>query len=284
MRQLRALVLVGAVVLAGQAAAAKSTTPTTYKAKRGDTLIRIAKRFKTTVPALQAANPAVKDPHRIRAGQVLSLLAPKPAPTSTKNTSTKQKPPPALTNEVVVLGGSGVQTYTVAKGDNLSDLAKRFDTTVADLRKRNGLKANKPLQVGKTLTVPGPSWQCPVAGARRFSNDWGAARDGGGRRHLGNDLFAAKGTPVVAPVAGGLELRNGPVGGLAFYLHGTDGVLYYGAHLDAITAKASTLKAGQQIGTVGNTGNAKGGASHLHFEVHPAGHPVNPFPTLSRWC
>ena len=79
-------------------------------------------------------------------------------------------------------------------------------------------------------------------------------------------------------------MRNGAIGGLAFYLHGTDGVTYYGAHLDALQVGPGNVKAGQVLGTVGNTGNARGGSPHLHFEVHPGGKAVNPYPTLKRWC
>jgi murein DD-endopeptidase MepM/ murein hydrolase activator NlpD len=281
MRQLRALIVIGAVVLAGQAAA-KSGPPTTYKAKRGDTLGSIARRFHTTVDALAAAND-IPNPNRIRVGQVLNL---KPKPAMKPIVATKPaKPAKApLSAAVVVLGANGTSTYKVAKGDNLSKIATRYDTTVAELRKLNNLKPKAKLQVGQVLNVPGGVWACPVNGKpRSFSNDWGAARDGA-RQHMGNDVFAKKGTPVIAPVAGRVEWRSGAVGGIAFYLHGIDGVTYYGAHLDGQVAKAGQVKAGQQIGTVGNTGNAKGGASHLHFEIHPNGVAVNPYWTLKRWC
>ncbi|MDQ1444057.1 MAG: LysM domain, partial [Acidimicrobiaceae bacterium] len=56
MRRLRALVVIGALVLAGQAAARSAGPATTYKVKRGDTLSRIARRHHTTVEALTAAN------------------------------------------------------------------------------------------------------------------------------------------------------------------------------------------------------------------------------------
>jgi murein DD-endopeptidase MepM/ murein hydrolase activator NlpD len=276
MRQLRALVVIGALVLAGQGAARLTSTPTTYKVKRGDTLSTIARRHHVAIADLVAANK-LADPNRIREGQLLSLVPPPPPP--------PPAPAPApLSTEVVVLGGAGTATYIVVKGDNLSDLAKRFSTTVAELRKLNNLKPFRVLRIGVTLNVPGTSWTCPVNGKpRNFGNDWGAPREGA-RFHMGNDIFAARGTPVVAPVAGRVEYRNGKVGGNAFYLHGVDGVTYYGAHLDTETAPPGNVKAGEQIGTVGNTGNAKGTTPHLHFEVHPNDHAVNPFPTLKRWC
>jgi murein DD-endopeptidase MepM/ murein hydrolase activator NlpD len=280
MRQLRALIVIGAVVLVGQAAA-RSGPPTTYKTRRGDTLGSIARRFHTSVDALAAAND-IPNPNRIRVGQVLNLKA-KPKPAMKPIVATKPAKAP-LSGVVVVLGANGTSTHKVAKGENLSKIATRYDTTVAELRKLNNLKPKAKLQVGQVLNVPGGVWACPVNGKpRSFSNDWGAPREGA-RQHMGNDVFAKKGTPVIAPVAGRVEWRSGAVGGIAFYLHGVDGVTYYGAHLDGQVAKAGQVKAGQQIGTVGNTGNAKGGASHLHFEIHPNGVAVNPYWTLKRWC
>lgn len=282
MRQLRALVIIGALVLAGQAAAAKSSGPaTSYKVKQGDTLGSIARRHKTTVDALAAAN-ALSNPHKIKAGQTLALVPP-PATTPKTQLISSTKPSP-LTNEVVVLGGNGVMGYQVAKGDNLSDLAKKFGTTVAELKKLNKLK-NSTIRIGQTINVPGMQWTCPVQGAKHhdYSDSWGAPRHGG-RLHQGTDVFAKRGAPVVAPVAGKLSHRNGSIGGLAFYLDGVDGVRYYGAHLDALTARPGTIKAGAVIGTVGDTGNAKGTGPHLHFEIHLKGKPVNPVHTLERWC
>jgi murein DD-endopeptidase MepM/ murein hydrolase activator NlpD len=122
-----------------------------------------------------------------------------------------------------------------------------------------------------------------VHGKTSFTDTWGAPRAGGS--HKGTDVLAARGTPVVANLGGTLEPRKGPVGGIAYYLHADDGNTYYGAHLDALTAPAGRIEAGQQIGVVGDTGDAKGGVTHLHFELKPGGgDPVNSFWTLDKWC
>lgn len=92
------------------------------------------------------------------------------------------------------------------------------------------------------------------------------------------DLFAAKGCAVVAPVTGRVDeastvdrwnssTNNGADrGGLSFSIVGDDGVRYYGSHLSAIRVRAGQrVTVGQVIGAVGNTGDARGIATHLHF-------------------
>src|SRR5204862_118765 len=83
---------------------------------------------------------------------------------------------------------------------------------------------------------------------------WGAPRAQG--FHMGNDVVAARGTPVVAPVGGTLELKQGKIGGNAFYLRGDDGNTYYGAHLDSYVRDSGRIESGQQIGVVGDSGDA----------------------------
>lgn len=274
MRQLRALVVIAALVLAGQAAARTSGAPSTYKVKRGDTLSTIARKHKTTVDALVAAN-GLPSAHRIRQGQVIKLAKPQAAVKKPAN-----KTP--LSDEIVLIAAHGTSTYKVAKGDSLAKVAKRFNTTTAELKRLNGLKKST-IRVGQILTVPGGTWTCPVAGRRDFTDSYRAPRSGG-RVHAGTDVFAFRGTPVVAPVGGRLRYAHGRIAGLAFYLYGDDGVTYYGSHLDTVTARTGRIAAGAQIGTVGDSGNAKGTTPHLHFEIHRKGKAVNPYPTLRRWC
>lgn len=270
MQRFRALILIVVLALAGQAAAG------TYKVKRGDTLARIAKKHGTTVQALTAAN-GLANPNRIFENQVLNLGGSAPAAAGKA---------PAMSSKQVVVG-SGERRHTVAKGEKLASIAKRYGTTSAAIAKANGLKSANRIRVGQVLTIPGAAadWLCPVQGSRvDFSDSWNAPRPGG-RRHMGTDLFAFKGTPVVAPVGGRLVHRQGSVAGLAFYLYGDDGNVYYGSHLDAYQSKPGRIERGGRIGTVGNTGNARGSTPHLHLEIHLNGkEPVNPYPTAKRWC
>jgi peptidoglycan LD-endopeptidase LytH len=124
---------------------------------------------------------------------------------------------------------------------------------------------------------------CPVRGALAFTNDWGQPRSEG-RTHKGTDVFAAHGTPAVAIVSGTVSDASGGLGGISVDLKGDDGVRYYYAHLAAI-ALTGRVEAGEVLGAVGSTGNAAGGAPHLHFQLHPGGgEPVNPYPTLKVLC
>lgn len=128
---------------------------------------------------------------------------------------------------------------------------------------------------------------CPQAEPMFFRNDWGNRRSGG-RTHKGTDIFGSKGNNVVAVTSGSLRTRTGGLGGTALWLYGNDGHAYYYAHLDGWASGVSTgtrVSQGTVIGYVGNTGNARGGANHTHFEIHPnGGAAINPYWTLAQVC
>ena len=131
------------------------------------------------------------------------------------------------------------------------------------------------------VAEPTGAWLCPVARSV-FTNDWGQPRSGG-RRHEGNDMMAARGTPVVASVAGVVKRSTSSTGGLTVSLSGADGFTYVGMHLSAYRAEGP-VAAGDVIGYVGDSGNARG-TNHLHFEIHAgSGAKLNPFAILRRYC
>lgn len=131
-----------------------------------------------------------------------------------------------------------------------------------------------------------PALAFPVAGlgVRAIQSVWGDVRDGGRRSHEGVDIFARRGTPVVASVPGRVSRANVTnIGGKVVWLR--DGrrnrSLYY-AHLDSQAVSAGQwVEIGDTLGFVGNTGNARTTPPHLHFGVYYRGEgAVNPFPYL----
>ena len=140
----------------------------------------------------------------------------------------------------------------------------------------------------------------PVVGQVTYTNDFGAARSGG--THQGNDLMSAKRSPAVAAEAGTVKYwTTSRAAGCMLYLYGESGTIYYYIHLNndltlkndnrgkcvkgvAYTVKnGQRVQAGQQVAYVGDSGDANGGASHLHFEVHPGGgRAVSPYAYLQK--
>lgn len=128
----------------------------------------------------------------------------------------------------------------------------------------------------------------PVAhlSPRDIRDSWGAPRDGGKRPHRGIDIFAPRGTEIVA-VADGLisYIGNQPKGGRCLWLITDQGVSFYYAHLDRWAPglyEGMEVKQGDTLGYVGNTGNALSTPPHLHFSVLDGEEALNPFPILTK--
>jgi murein DD-endopeptidase MepM/ murein hydrolase activator NlpD len=124
-------------------------------------------------------------------------------------------------------------------------------------------------------------------GTRGAIGEFGAPRSGG-RTHEGFDVVAACGTPLLA-AATGRVIRTGydPVlYGNFVKLHGQgEHRVYFYAHLirPAAVDRGDAVWAGERIGAVGATGNARTVGCHLHFEIHIHGHPIDPEPILNSW-
>ena len=119
-----------------------------------------------------------------------------------------------------------------------------------------------------------------------------AAR-GEGRSHDAIDIIAPRGTPVIAAADGTvLKLFRSDRGGITLYQLGPDGrTVFYYAHLDGYAEgirEEMTVRRGQTLGYVGDTGNSGAGNYHLHFEISTTedpeqywgGTPINPYPLL----
>lgn len=113
---------------------------------------------------------------------------------------------------------------------------------------------------------------------------FGVDRDGGARRHEGIDIFAPRGTPVIAAESGQVtRVGNTPRGGKNVWVSGDRRSFYY-AHLDSIAvAPGDRVLRGEILGAVGNTGNAVTTNPHLHFGIYKfAQGAVDPLPLVGR--
>ncbi|HEX7165876.1 MAG TPA: M23 family metallopeptidase [Acidimicrobiales bacterium] len=282
MKAARPLVLLTVVLALGGAGTG------TYTLKWGDTLGRVAKKFGVPIESLTAANN-ITNPNKVREGTTLTI-------------PDKAAAQVAVAKPIAAVGG-GTKVHKVAKGETLGSIARKYKVTVDELKQLNKITNERRVRDGRELTLPAsaegapagssqgsapnrPQPLCPVQGAGKFdfSNSFGAPRHGG-RNHAGNDIFAKRGTPVIASVTGTLKRADGSRAGLAYYIEGEDGVTYYGAHLDSMTVAGGRVERGQKLGTVGTTGNARGTPPHLHFEVHPGGGgAIDPYGYLRAWC
>lgn len=157
---------------------------------------------------------------------------------------------------------------------------------VRDPQAAQGNVGGAPTGGGAGQIVGAGSWVCPVQGGVSFTDTYGAPRSGG-RSHKGVDMFAARGTPTVAVVAGSVFFQSDPLGGLAAYVNGNDGNTYYYAHLNDYVGGGRSVAAGEVVGHVGNTGDASDAPPHLHFEIRPGGPNgprINPYPTVRAHC
>jgi Peptidase family M23 len=140
----------------------------------------------------------------------------------------------------------------------------------------------------------------PVVGPVSYIDDFGQPRAGG--PHEGNDIMAPRKSIAVAAESGTIKFwTTSASAGCMLYLYGDSGTMYEYIHLNndlgsgndnrgkcvAGTAYAPGLKngarvqAGQQVGFVGDSGDANGIHPHLHFEVHPkGGSATDPYPYL----
>ncbi len=136
------------------------------------------------------------------------------------------------------------------------------------------IRESAPLAFPVEDTGPGDVWSF-----------FGDPRDGGARIHHGIDIFAPRGTPVLA-VSDGEIVRVGrrDRGGNVVVLRDTiRGLQVYYAHLEShLVENGVSVRAGDVLGTVGNTGNAVTTPPHLHIGIYQGGwrRPVDPWPYM----
>jgi len=113
-----------------------------HSVKRGETLTTIARRYKVTTTKLRELND-LSSRARVKTGQTLQIPA----------SSTAALPQPSASRATAsTAGGSGARVYRVRSGDTLFSIARQFSTTVAELKRLNGLSGDR-IKIGDRLTV-----------------------------------------------------------------------------------------------------------------------------------
>ncbi len=163
-------------------------------------------------------------------------------------------------------------------------------TGVADaaLLAKLGLKIRAVASNPATLSAPATARYLkvfPVVGDYSYEDDFGDPRGQGA--HQGNDIIGTMGMQLVSCVDGTisrLTREETGLGGIWIWIVDGQGNEYYYAHMASISPElkaGSKVTAGQTVGTMGMTGDARGTVPHLHFEIRPnGGGSINPFTDL----
>jgi murein DD-endopeptidase MepM/ murein hydrolase activator NlpD len=223
--------------------------------------------YRVTVPqgrrlsiavAFDAAAPGARDP-----AALVSSPAPAPAPLFVDLFRVGPDERPALVASLPA-GRRSLVHDVEAAGDYIvraqAELAASGRATVA---------------IRTLASLPFPVADVP----RGMQSGFGVDRDAGRRQHQGIDIFAPRGTPVRAVAGGIARAGSNRLGGTVVWVHApAGGRTYYYAHLDRQAVGAvAMVAAGDVIGYVGNTGNARTTPPHLHFGIYDGG-AVDPWP------
>lgn len=194
-------------------------------------------------------------------------------------------------NDAITLSEKFKKEATVTAPDETTDTASAstsektaslgvFETGTAYAETQNGLSNG--------------FFPLPKGQYSKLVDTWGASRTyGGNRTHEGNDIMAKKGVPIYSATDGTITQKGWlELGGWRLSIKSPDGYFLYYAHLNQYAIgieKGGTVKRGQLIGYVGDSGYGKQGTTgkfdpHLHFGIYDKNDKaINPYPYLAAW-
>jgi murein DD-endopeptidase MepM/ murein hydrolase activator NlpD len=237
----------------------ESVKTTSYTVGSGDTISAIAQRFNLRMDTVISFN-GIQDARSLKVGTAL-----------------------------VIPNSNGLK-YKVRRGDYLGSIAKKFGVGLNELLDWNRLESSVIIP-GQDLFIPdarlsemernrvfGRLFIYPTKG--RITDRFGMRRDpftGMRRFHNGIDLAGRVGTPVLASMSGKVAMLGyNPTYGKYVILTHPEGFQTLYGHLDVFRVqKGQTVKQGQRIADMGNSGYSTG--SHLHFSIFRRGEPIDPF-------
>lgn len=253
-----------------------------HRVAKGETLGSIARKYGTSVNYLMQAN-GLRNPHFIREGQVLTLVA--------EHTAVQ---PEAAVARV---------THRLQRGETVWDLARRYRVSADDILLANNIKDPTRLMPGRELLILGANagaHMTPVSAGQReiviasrfaarnnpdfiwpapgyISSGYGPRW---GRFHNGIDIAANTGTRIVAAAAG-IVTDAGWRRGYGYMVridHQNGWASVYGHCSRLFVREGQSVNVGQHIANVGQTGNATG--PHVHLELIYQGKHQNPIKYL----
>ncbi len=178
---------------------------------------------------------------------------------------------------IVALGANALPDAKSVSPSVLDELRQASITSQdASTRGDDAQRATRDGRPESKASSEQDAWLLPLRGYD-FKSPYGMRW---GKLHTGIDLVAPEGTPYTA-IHGGTVTKAGWFGGYGYavIVQHTDGSEAIYGHSSAINVKeGQQVKAGDQLGLVGNTGHAYG--SHLHLEIHVNGQPLDPVPWL----
>ncbi|AAC06844.1 LysM peptidoglycan-binding domain-containing protein [Aquifex aeolicus] len=253
-----------------------------YRVKRGDSLIKIAKKFGVSVKEIKRVNKLKGN--RIYVGQKLKIPVYKEVKTVKKEQKvyrTTSKYPKVVKERV---RKRVIVIYRVRRGDTLIKIAKRFRTSVKEIKRINRLKGNL-IRVGQKLKIPVYRWvyiekyaKIPKISLAFLPVDGKVVRD-----KRGVTIYTDCGKPVKAVESGKVIYSGNDIsvyGNIVILDHGTYTTVY--AYNERNTVKADQkVKKGETIGYVGIKPDE--GRCALHFEIRDKqGNLYNPLMYLSK--